>query len=101
MGRAEASTTATICVELAYSPRAGELRRASLRLPEGTTVAQAIAQCGWALPVDIRVGVWGRLRELTEVLRDRDRIELCRPLKVDPMEARRQRHRSQRAARNG
>ncbi len=96
MGRDEPA--AQVRVEVAYSPCAGEVRRVSLTLPEGTTVAQAIARTGWALPQDIRIAIWGRLREPTEALRDRDRVEICRPLSVDPKEARRQRYRSHREA---
>jgi hypothetical protein len=85
-------------IEIAYSPRPGEVQRIALELPEGTTIAQALEHSGLALPVPPRVGVWGRLRELTETLRDRDRVEVYRPLTVDPKEARRLRYRSQREA---
>ena len=95
MGPAEAAL-ATICVEIAYSPRAGEVQRLALTLPVGTTVAQAIARTGWVLPQDIRIAIWGRLREPADALRDRDRVEVCRPLAVDPKEARRLRYRSHR-----
>jgi uncharacterized protein len=91
-------TRASIRVELAFSPRPGELQRQDLTLPEGTTIAQALERSGLALPADARVGVWGRLRELHEPLRDRDRLEIYRPLTVDPKEARRLRYRSQREA---
>jgi putative ubiquitin-RnfH superfamily antitoxin RatB of RatAB toxin-antitoxin module len=88
----------SIRVELAFSPRAGEVQRIALTLPAGTTIAQALERSGWALPADLRVGIWGRLRELTDALRDRDRLELYRPLTVDPKEARRLRYRSHRQA---
>lgn len=97
MGLAEAAP-ATVRVELAFSPRAGEVQRLSLTLPEGTTVAQAIVRTHWTLPPDTRVAIWGRLREPADVLRDRDRVEICRPLGVDPKEARRLRYRSHRQA---
>ena len=89
---------ATIRVEIAYSPVAGQVQRMTLDLPEGATVAQALERCGWALPESLRVGVWGRLREPSERLRDRDRVEVYRPLTVDPKEARRLRYRSHRTA---
>jgi hypothetical protein len=38
------------------------------------------------------MGVWGRAREAESPLRDRDRVEIYRPLTVDPKEARRQRY---------
>ncbi|MGH8701152.1 MAG: RnfH family protein [Burkholderiales bacterium] len=91
-----------IRVEIAYSPQPGEVQRLSLTLPAGATVGQAVAQAialgGWTMPEDIRVSVWGRQRAPTDTLRDRDRVELTRALRVDPKEARRQRYRSQRAA---
>jgi hypothetical protein len=42
----------------------------------------------------LKVGVWGRLRPLDACLRERDRIEVYRPLTVDPKEARRLRYRN-------
>jgi putative ubiquitin-RnfH superfamily antitoxin RatB of RatAB toxin-antitoxin module len=83
---------ATIEVELAYSPQAGEMLRRTLSLPAGATVAQAVAMCGWVLPEGLRIGIWGRLCATGDDLRDRDRVELYRALAVDPKEARRQRY---------
>ena len=94
MARAEGA----IEVELAWSPRAGEVQRLTLALPAGATVGDAIARSGWALSDDPRLGIWGRLCEAGDLLRDRDRVECYRALKVDPKEARRKRHRSRRAA---
>lgn len=94
MGRADVAPV--ICIEIAYSPRAGEVQQLSLTLPEGATVAKAIERSGWELPADIRIGVWGRPRLPSDTLRDRDRVELYRPLTVDPKEARRQRYRAHR-----
>lgn len=91
MGRVERE----ICIELAYSPCAGRVERLTLTLPEGSTVAHALERSGWPLPANAPVGVWGRPCTLNELLRDRDRVEMYRPLKVDPKEARRQRHRLQ------
>lgn len=88
-----------IHVEIVRSPRAGEVQRLSLSLPAGATVADALARSGWAVPADARVGVWGRPCVPTDVLRDRDRVELYRPLTVDPKEARRQRYRAHKETR--
>jgi putative ubiquitin-RnfH superfamily antitoxin RatB of RatAB toxin-antitoxin module len=41
------------------------------------------------------VAIWGRRAGLDEVLRYRDRVEIHRPLKVDPKLARRERFRKQ------
>ena len=93
----------TLQVELAYSPAAGKVERWTMTLPAGSTLADAIRVSGvlaahphLALE-SVSAGVWGALKPLDHPLRDRDRVELYRPLKVDPKEARRQRHRSHRA----
>jgi uncharacterized protein len=70
----------------------------TLEVPDGTTVGQAIALSGRAQDalLDCTVARRGRPVALDTVLRDRDRIEILRPLRVDPKEARRRRqlHRS-------
>ena len=38
-----------------------------------------------------KVGVFGELRSLNELINDGDRIEIYRPLKIDPKQARRDR----------
>jgi putative ubiquitin-RnfH superfamily antitoxin RatB of RatAB toxin-antitoxin module len=92
-----------LAIELAYSPAPGEVERWALRLPPGSCVKDAILQSGVLaahpeLALDtLTAGVWGSLRGLEHPLRDRDRVELYRPLKVDPKEARRLRYRSHRA----
>jgi uncharacterized protein len=88
-----------IRVELVWSPRAGDVRHCWLSLPQACTVEQALRGCAEfadQLPrlVELRIGVWGRVRSLGTVLRERDRIEVYRPLTVDPKEARRQRYRA-------
>jgi len=88
---------AEIHVEVAYCPAPGQIDVVALTLPAGATLADALAASGLhnrhALPAEgLRVGVWGKLRELTQVLRERDRVEVYRPLQVDPKEARRQRY---------
>jgi uncharacterized protein len=97
MARAEAPP-GRIRVELAFSPSAGRVDRLALTLPAGSTLGQALQQAGWTVPADARFGVWGKLRGLDEPLRDLDRVEVYRPLSVDPKEARRLRYRSHRKA---
>ena len=65
-----------------------------LTLAAGATVADAIAQSGLVARyrIDraaIRVGIHGRLAREDTVLADGDRIEIYRPLTVDPKETRR------------
>ncbi len=68
----------------------------ALVLPAGATIAQAIAQSGLlaAHGVDrtaIRAAVRGRLKPPDTVLAAGDRVEITRPLRLDPKEARRRR----------
>jgi putative ubiquitin-RnfH superfamily antitoxin RatB of RatAB toxin-antitoxin module len=96
MGSADASALA---IELVFAESPRRLHRLSLNLPAGATVADALRASGWheLLGADVidglSLGVWGRKCEPQAVLRDNDRIELYRPLQVDPKEARRQRYR--------
>jgi uncharacterized protein len=41
------------------------------------------------------VGIWGRKARLDDVLSDHDRVEIYRPLRIDPKLARRERFRKQ------
>ncbi len=84
-----------------YSPVPREVHEWPVVLAPGATVLQALQACGLqATFTDIDlggalVGVWGRKAALQQVLRDGDRVEIYRPLKVDPKLARRERFRKQ------
>ena len=89
-------------VEVAYCPTPGVTDRVALELATGATAADAVQLSGLVprhnLQADsTRVGVWSRVKDLQTVLRDQDRVEIYRPLRVDPKEARRQRYKSQKA----
>ena len=106
MAEADAAGGAALLrIEVVRSPRAGEVDRCEAALASDASVADALAACGWTVPADCRVAVWGRLLAPEAVgatpLADRDRVELLRPLAVDPKEARRRRERTQHAARSG
>jgi hypothetical protein len=100
MGPAESALRLNVCV--AYSPRPGEVDEVRLQLASGATVRDALQGSGLLQrhpeidPTSLRIGVWSRLRGLDEALRDRDRVEIYRPLLVDPKEARRLRYRKHR-----
>ena len=84
-------------IEVVYCPRPGQIDLVTLELPAGSTAAQALADSGLlqrhGLAVEgLRFGVWGKLREPDTLLHERDRVEIYRPLLVDPKEARRQRY---------
>jgi putative ubiquitin-RnfH superfamily antitoxin RatB of RatAB toxin-antitoxin module len=85
-------------VEVVFSPCARAVQQVQVLLPAGATVRQALQASG--LPADGAgawppVGIWGRLADLDDPVDDGDRVELYRPLQVDPKEARRLRYRAQ------
>lgn len=87
-------------VEVAYA-RPEEQVILPIDVPAGTTVEQAIRQSGILerFPeIDLasqKVGVFSRIVGLDETLREHDRVEIYRPLQVDPKEMRRKRAREQ------
>lgn len=92
------SVAAPLRVEVVYCPRPGVADLVPLTLAPGATLADALRASGLpqrhALAADVlRAGIWGRVRDAGTRLRDGDRVELYRPLQVDPKEARRQRYR--------
>jgi putative ubiquitin-RnfH superfamily antitoxin RatB of RatAB toxin-antitoxin module len=88
-----------ITVVHSHAPRQLWLRE--LDLDSGATVREALAASGLldAFPtLDLgacTVAVWGQRAQPTQRLREGDRVEVCRPLKVDPKVARRERFRAQ------
>ena len=68
-----------------------------LRVAPGTTVGQAIERSGVLADfpeinlVTQPVGIYGKKTTLDTVLRERDRVEIYRPLVADPKDSRRRR----------
>ena len=104
---APAEAPALLRVEVAFAPAPRRVDCVMLQLPTGSTVAEAVQASGMlqrhGLPgLDgLALAVWGRGVDGQTALRDRDRVELLRPLQVDPKESRRQRYRSQAERRGG
>ena len=85
----------TIRVEVAYADSQRQILH-ELELAGGSTVEDAVRVSGildLVPPVSapVRYGVFGRIVEPGAALRDGDRVELYRRLKIDPKEARRRR----------
>ncbi len=101
------TTAAAIAITLVWSPAPRQVFEQELRLPEGATVRDAVAASGWStrFPAEdwfaLAPGIWGRATEWDASVRQGDRIELCRPLRVDPKMARRERFRRQGARATG
>lgn len=87
----------SIAITVVHSPRAREVVEMPLRVEDGCTVALALQACGLLASVmshseqPMGLSVWGRRVTPAHVLRDQDRLELCRALTVDPKVARRER----------
>ena len=74
----------------------GQQELVGLEVAEGTNVAQAIEQSGMAARFPQQdlsrcaVGVWGQVVDRARPLQDGDRVEIYRPLQIDPQDARRE-----------
>lgn len=66
-------------------------RMLELALPVGASVAEAVAAGGLDLAEISAFAVFGERVDGKHVLQDGDRVELLRPLQIDPKEARRMR----------
>ncbi len=104
-----------IDITVCWSLKAREVHEQTLHLPQGSTLEAAVDAClalcqssesvfkGTDLGQIkfMQAGIWGRKAEWTEILSPGDRVELYRPLQVDPKVARRQRFKRQGKGRTG
>lgn len=86
-----------IVVEVVYAETDLELS-VELELPDGSRIGEAVAAAlGEPTFVSfdksrfVATSVFGEVKSSEEIIFDNDRIELLRPLKQDPREARRER----------
>jgi uncharacterized protein len=87
-------------ITVVYSPAPRVLHEIVLTLPVGARVSDALAACAhdarFALALrEPQVGLWGKKVALTHALQTEDRVEIYRPLRVDPKVARRERFKKQ------
>ena len=93
-----------LSVTVASSPAEGRADECSIDMQGGATLIDALRASGVLdrhPGIDLArqsVGVWGRVCALDTPLKQGDRVEIYRPLQVDPKEARRRRQRLQQAA---
>ncbi len=105
-------------VECLFSPSPRHIIRVQLNLPVGSAVRDAL-RLMQTLPAfedhsdllasyldnlgrgQTHQGIWGRKVSLTQPLKEGDRLEIYRPLLVDPKLARKQRFRRQGKGRTG
>lgn len=92
-----------LTVEIAYA-ETEDVELIPLTVSAGTTVRDAINQSGICMlypsinPDTVKTGIFGKLCQGDRVLEDGDRIELYRPLRADPKEARRRRAQRQKSS---
>ncbi len=85
-----------INVEVCYA-LADKQALVSVKLPQGATLQQALEASGLLVKhpeIDLKknkFGVFAKLSKPDSILRDRDRVEIYRPLIADPKEVRKQR----------
>jgi uncharacterized protein len=86
-------------VEVAWSVTPQQTTHTTVQLRPGSTALDALRACGAAdqlgadLLDSLTLALWGRAITPGTVLQPHDRLELLRPLRVDPKEARRLRYR--------
>lgn len=84
----------TIGVYVVYAPAPGQEWLRQVRVAPGASVRTVIQASGIATGLSgfsveqAEVGVWGRSRRLDDPVSDGDRVEVYRPLRVDPKAAR-------------
>ena len=96
--------TALVAITAVFSPSVRHVVEHAIQLEAGTTVAVALAKLGQLPGFDafkswntdrLVVGIWGQQIEIDQELKDGDRLEIYRPLVVDPKAARRLRFKGQ------
>ncbi|MDO5059654.1 MAG: RnfH family protein [Neisseria sp.] len=86
---------AEITVEVAYGTVERQFLQ-EMRVSDGTTARQAVLQSRLAAEfpeadLNAPLGIFGKAVKDDTVLREHDRVEVYRPLLIDPKEARRKR----------
>ena len=98
---------AALHVSVVYATEARTVVQVPLCLPAGATLKDAIEASGLrGRYAEIELvpgsfGIWGRKAPLDQPLRDADRVEIWRALRVDPKLARRERFQAQGAGQAG
>jgi uncharacterized protein len=89
-----------IALQVVYAPASRKVLQAMLHLTHPVTVQDALCAlpAPWRAEVDLLdhtgdlgISIWGKRASRQAVLQAGDRLELCRPLRVDPKVARRER----------
>lgn len=80
-------------IELSYIKSTEVVIKMKLLLDAGSTIQEALIQSGLLKThpeiASLPTGIFGKLKPLDTLLKPGDRIEIYRPLVIDPMERRR------------
>ncbi len=102
-----ADSASVLRVVVVWSPGPRQVWEKALQLPAGATVLDAMNASGVLAafpgidPATAGLGIWGRKSHSGQALRDLDRVEIYRDLRVDPKVARRERFNQQGARGTG
>ncbi|MBS3998270.1 MAG: RnfH family protein [Hydrogenophaga sp.] len=82
-------------ITLVYASAPRTVHEDRITVPAGSSARDALERAGWLvrfpeIPSNT-LGIWGRVSSPQTGLRDGDRLEVYRPLRVDPKVARRER----------
>lgn len=84
-----------IRIEIVFAASADQQHRETMQVISGTTVMQAMQQSQLVMKqsdtVTMPKGIFGRRVTDGDVLNDGDRLEIYRPLLIDPMQKRKKR----------
>jgi putative ubiquitin-RnfH superfamily antitoxin RatB of RatAB toxin-antitoxin module len=89
-----------VAVTVVYSSAPREVREWQIELAPGAVVVDALNATAFKQDLTLRatrpiIGVWGKKSGLQHGLQSGDRVEIYRPLLVDPKTARRERFKQQ------
>ena len=91
-------SVAEIEIEVAYASKDRQFLK-TLHVPAGTRISEAINLSGLLemfpglVLEELMVGIYAKKTSLDQLVKDGDRVEVYRPLEIDPKDARRARAR--------
>lgn len=102
---------AEVLITVVYSPASRQIFERAISVPGGSSVLAALQASGLLAQTPglqeqlargtYSIGIWAMPVDLQAIVKTGDRIEICRPLLVDPKTARRERFKRQGIQRAG
>ena len=88
-------------ITVMYSPEPRRVQEVALEVPTGATALDAVRASAFLArfpdlaAADLLLGIWGQKTAPDQLVQNGDRVEIYRPLRVDPKVARRARFEAQ------